>query len=180
MSERRAASLLERQMKHAFEMIRERLQGLTDAEAYWEPVPKAWTLRIVDGWWTADYAQDGNWPDWTDPEPPPFATIIHRLVHIASCKVMYHDHAFASGTESWGNLCPHTVEGALALLDDGQGRLMDAASKLGDEDLDAERPTNWGPMWPTRQLLWTMVHHDLQHGNEIAVVRDLYRHMVSG
>ena len=35
--------------------------------------------------------------------------------------------------------------------------------------------TNWGEEWPTWQVLWTMIHHDLHHGGEIGSLRDLYR-----
>lgn len=181
MSERRGVELLELQIGHAYRMIRERLDGLGDAEFFWGPVENVWTLRQDDeGHWFADYAADGNWPEWTDPEPPPFCTIAHRLVHLGSCKVMYHDYAFGPATESWENLCPPTAESAIALLEDGQTRLMSAVASLVDDDLSSERLTNWGERWPTWQILWTMVHHDLRHGNEIAVIRDLYRHMVSG
>ena len=35
--------------------------------------------------------------------------------------------------------------------------------------------TNWGEEWPTWRVLWTMIDHDLHHGGEIGVLRDLYR-----
>lgn len=184
MSEERARSqLLESQMRIAFDDVHDRMEGLTDDELFWSPVDKSWTVRQEEnGAWFLDYATDDNWPDWRDPQPPPFCTIGHRLGHLGSCKIMYHDYAFGPATGSWGDpaLAPHTAADGIALFEEGQSRLMSAVAGLNDADLDVERKTNWGTMLPTKQLLWIMIHHDMQHGNEIAVVRDLYRHMVSG
>jgi len=40
-----AVELLARQMDQAFEMVRQRLDGLTEEEFLWEPAPDCWTLR---------------------------------------------------------------------------------------------------------------------------------------
>jgi hypothetical protein len=53
--------------------------------------------------------------------------------------------------------------------------LKTALDGLNDADLAALRPTNWGEMWPTWRILWTMAAHDWQHGGEIGCLRDLYR-----
>jgi len=43
------------------------------------------------------------------PDPPPFTTIAWRLVHLATCKVMYHEYAFSPGGLTWDELeIPHT------------------------------------------------------------------------
>jgi hypothetical protein len=55
---------------------RERLEGLSDEEYLWEPVPGCWTIRPgADGTWTAD------WP-LPRPSPEPFTTIAWRLWHL--------------------------------------------------------------------------------------------------
>lgn len=177
-------TLLTRQMDEAWRRVHDRLGGLTDEEFFWEPVEHAWTLRKDEhGSWFADYARDGkDWPDYTDPTPPPFTTIAWRLNHLASCKVMYHEYAFGAAALSWADpaLYPATVAGNIAMAVEGQTRLRAALDALRNADLDEERLTNWGEKWPTWRIFWTMIHHDEQHGSEIGVIRDLYRHMVSG
>jgi uncharacterized damage-inducible protein DinB len=165
-----AVELLSRQMDQAFEMVRERLDGLTEEEFFWEPAPGCWTLRwMPDGKWSYDYA-------WPEPDPGPFTTIAWRVNHIATCKVMYHEHAFGAQELTWPELeIPRSVPEAVAMLDEGQGLLVKDLGSLEDEDLQAPRLTNWGEEWPTWRILWTMVQHDLWHGGEIGALRDLHR-----
>src|SRR2546422_4647351 len=108
-----AVELLARQMDEAFEMVRGRLDGLTEAEYFWQPVPGSWTLRqLADGRWDADYA-------YPDPEPAPFTTIAWRINHIASCKVMYHEYAFGPQKLTFPDLeIPQTPAAAVAMLDE--------------------------------------------------------------
>ena len=80
--------LLLAQTDEVYARLRQRLAGLTDDEYFWEPVPGCWTIhRDETGAWISDYAQP-------DPDPAPFTTLGWRLVHVADCKVMYHEWAF--------------------------------------------------------------------------------------
>ena len=162
--------LLSRQMDEAYRMIRGRVEGLMDDEFWWEPVPDAWTVRrTASGKWAADYEEP-------DPDPAPFTTIAWRLVHVAECKLMYHEYAFGPAKLVWPDLdSPHTAAAAIAALEEGQRLLATDLEGLADEDLDTSRLTNWGEKWPTWRIFWTMIHHDLQHGGEIGALRDLYR-----
>ena len=56
-------------------VLLDRLQGLTDDEYFWEPVPGCWTVTRDDEGWAAT----------NDPEadPAPFTTIAWRLWHKA-------------------------------------------------------------------------------------------------
>jgi hypothetical protein len=157
-------------MEEAWTTLRQRVEGLTDAEFFWEPVPDCWTVHLAeDGRWICDYADPA-------PEPPPFTTIAWRVVHIATCKIMYHEYAFGPGKLTWDELdIPHTAAEAIAWLDKGQAQLGAALADLNDADLTQMRPTNWGELWPTWRIFWTMTCHDLQHGAEIGCLRDLYR-----
>src|SRR6266536_4693433 len=56
--------------------LQPRLEGLTDEEYFWEPVPGCWSIREVDGTWRIDWA-------WPAPEPAPVTTIAWRLAHVA-------------------------------------------------------------------------------------------------
>lgn len=180
------AELLRLQLDHSFTSVRARVEGLTDDEFFWEPVPGCWSVRPVEGAArTAEAArtrcgwflEEGFTGDGFDvPSPAPLTTIAWKLVHMASCNVMYHEHAFGDRRDLWGDLVPHTAASAIALWEEGHGRLVHALSGLGDDDLEAPVFTNWGEQWPAWRVFWAITHHDLEHGNEIACLRDLYAH----
>ena len=70
---------------HWRENLRPRMEGLTDAEYFWEPVRGCWSIRPRgtsaapmsggSGEWTIDFASP-------DPVPAPVTTIAWRLAHI--------------------------------------------------------------------------------------------------
>jgi hypothetical protein len=171
--ERQSADWLAFAQEEAWTVLRRPLEGLTDAEFFWQPVADCWTVhQDENGRWIIDYA-------WPEPEPSPFTTIAWRLVHVAACKIMYHEYAFGPGELTWDGLeIPHTAGDAIAWLETGQAQLKGSLDGLNDADLAAPRPTNWGEMWPTWRIFWTMAAHDLQHGGEIGCLRDLCRIMV--
>jgi len=162
--------LLLAQMDEVYARLWRRLEGLGDDEYLWEPVAGGWGVRRDrSGGWVADYAEP-------DPDPAPFTSIGWRLVHLADCKLMYHEWAFGERRLTFPDLAaPGTAAGAVARLEEGQGRLRAALAGLGDEELDGLRWTNWGERWPAWRVLWTMVDHDAHHGGEIGCLRDLYR-----
>jgi hypothetical protein len=157
-------------MDEAVGLMRKRLEGLTEEEYFWEPVPHAWTLRrLPDGRWDADYAHP-------DPDPAPFTTIAWRINHIASCKIMYHEYAFGARKLTFPDLeIPLSPAAAVAMLDEGQALLVADLRGLDDPELEESCLTNWGEAWPRWRIFWTMIHHDLWHGGEIGALRDLYR-----
>jgi hypothetical protein len=167
---RQTVDLLAAEMDEAWHSLRDRLQGLTDEEFFWEPVPNCWTAHADEtGHWVLDYAIP-------DLDPPPFTTIAWRLIHIAMCKVMYHEYAFGPGALTWDTIdIPRTVAGTITLLDDAHARLRAALADLSDRNLEEPRATNWGDQWPTWRIFWVMIAHDLQHGAEIGCLHDLYR-----
>ena len=57
---------------HWRHQLRPRLDGLTDDEYFWQPVPDCWTLH-PDG--SIDFA-------YRPPQPVPFTTIAWRLAHV--------------------------------------------------------------------------------------------------
>ena len=167
-------NLLADQMEDAWKNLTNLLVGLTDDEFFWEPVPNCWTVHLgKNGGWMVDYESPA-------PEPPPFTTIGWRLVHIASCKWMYHEYAFGAGKMTWDELdLPHTAANAIAWLRDGHAQLRTTLNHLNDDELNEMRATNWGDTWPTWRIFWTMISHDLHHGAEIGCLRDLYRMRIS-
>jgi hypothetical protein len=166
-----AVAVLRAELEDAYAELRGRLDGLTDEEFFWEPVPNCWTVRKrATGLWAADY------PEPPHPEPPPFTTIGWRLVHVGECKLMYHEYAFGAAKLTWPEIdSAHTAADAIASLEGGQAQLLRDLDALRDDDLDREVKTNWGEVWPARRIFWTMTSHDLHHGGEIGVLRDLHR-----
>src|SRR2546423_1947523 len=123
------------ELREAFALVRNRVEGLTDSEFFWEPEPGCWTIRLdASGRWIADYAEP-------DPDPAPLTTIGWRLVHVAQCKVMYREYAFGPAELTWWSIeTPHTVEDAIVTLDGGQALL--------ERDLESwTRRTSPSP-WP--------------------------------
>jgi hypothetical protein len=108
-------------------------------------------------------------------EPAPLTTIGWRLVHVAECKVMYHEYAFGPGRLEWPDIdSAHSPQAAIAQLEEGQQRLVEDLQSVGPADLERSVMTNW-EQWPAWKIFWTMIHHDIHHGAEIGALRDLYR-----
>jgi hypothetical protein len=154
----------------AWGYLRHLLVGLTDAEFFWEPVPDCWRIYPAEnGRWTYDY-------QLPPPQPSPLTTIGWRLVHLASCKVMYHEYAFGPGKLTFPELTiPHTAADAVQWLEYGHTQLTAALVQSTAVTLQQPARTNWGEWVPTWRIFWIMISHDLQHGAEIGCLRDLYR-----
>ena len=154
----------------AYESLYARLAGLTDEEFFWEPVPGCWSVRQdQQGVWKVDY-------ELPEPDPAPLTTIGWRLVHVATCKIMYHEHAFGPRRLTWDNLeYPHTAADAITLFEEGHKRLKYTLMQLSETDMGKMVFTNWGEEWPIYKIFWTMASHDLHHGGEIGCLRDFYR-----
>jgi len=162
--------VLARQMSEAFDELTATVADLTDDEFAWEPVEGCWRVfRGGDGRWTYDYEEP-------DPRPAPFTTIGWRLVHIALCKVMYHEWAFGPHELTWLTIeTPGDLASSIEVLRRGHALLVADLETLGDDELDQRVLTNWGEPWPTWRIFTTMTDHDRHHGAEIGVLRDLYR-----
>src|SRR5687768_2529649 len=153
--------------------LRPRLDGLTDEEYFWEPVPDCWSVRPDgDGTFTIDWA-------WAAPDPPPFTTIAWRLAHIAGpvLGIRASNH-FGDGSVNLETIrWPGTAADAVAWLDRTY-----AAWKAGVDALDEPglaRPI--GPAeghyqeHPMATLILHINREVMHHGAEVALLRDLYR-----
>jgi hypothetical protein len=163
------AALLLTATDGAFTRLRERLEGLTDEEFSWEPVPGCWTIFRDDaGRWRYSYAIP-------DPRPAPVTTIGWQVVHVATSKVMYHEYGYGPARLTWPELdVPHTAAGAIALLERGHALLRADLAGLADADLDEPRPTNWGERWPAWRIFSVLADHDALHAGTIGCLRDLH------
>ena len=121
--------------------LRPRLDGLTDEEYFWEPVPGCWTVR-------PDAAGNYRVDQGQATDPPPVTTIAWRMMHIAvGCFVTRSSTFFGDG--SVGDDAdmfdprhvpadlPHTAEEAVAFLDDSYREWHGHVSRLGEAGLSA-------------------------------------------
>ncbi|HVE92581.1 MAG TPA: DinB family protein [Actinomycetota bacterium] len=164
------------------EQFRPRLEGMTDEEYVWEPVPGAWNLRPRSEARTSMAAGGGDlvldW-EWPEPDPPPVTTIAWRIGHIG-CGVlgMRASNHFGDGsTDYQTTVWPSTAIEAIDYLDQSYGAWRDGISKLSEEDL-------WKPVGPAEgpyaqspyiELILHINREAIHHAAEIALLRDLYR-----
>jgi hypothetical protein len=154
--------------------LRPRLDGLTDEEYLWEPVPGCWNVhRQPDAPATIDF-------EYPEPVPAPVTTIAWRLGHVivgifgarnashfGGPPMHYQSHAWAT-----------TADEALAQLDDVYARWVAGVGTLDEAGL--ARPV--GPAeGPFAELSYAaLVLHinreAIHHGAEVLLLRDLYRH----
>jgi len=161
--------LLLEQGDEAYARLVARLQGLTHDEFFWQRTRDCWTIyQDEPGRWTYHYAIP-------DPQPAPITTIGWQLVHVALCKVMYHEWAFGAAQRTWPELdVPHSVEQATSVLAHGQHQLRNDLEPLSDDQLDEPLLTNWGERWPAWRIFWAMIDHDALHTGAIGQLRDDY------
>jgi hypothetical protein len=161
--------------------LRPRLEGITDDEYFWEPVPGCWSIRpraearspIVGG--RGEFVAEFAWPE---PDPPPVTTIAWRMAHLWML--------FAARNASHFGREPITYEtaeyagdprSALAKIDEDHARWVKGIAEL---DLDGlARPVGpaEGPYadLPYAALILHINREVIHHGAEILLLRDLYR-----
>ncbi len=148
----------------------ERLDGLTDDEYFWEPVPGCWTVTADANGWTAS----------NDPEadPAPVTTIAWRLWHLWDCFESYSERAF--GTRDSGMPYDRFVGSpieAVALVRRSVEHFLDGLDELGPKVTEPIGPA-FGP-FAERDHIDLGLHtlRELQsHGAEIGLLRDLWFH----
>jgi hypothetical protein len=85
MRQRRNTELLEQLTWHWTNQLRPRLDGLTDEEYLWEPVPGAWNVRPRGQARTEQFGGSGDVVvefAYPEPTPAPLTTIAWRLAHV--------------------------------------------------------------------------------------------------
>jgi hypothetical protein len=158
-------------LDNAWAPLSARFDGLTGEELAWQPVDGCWTVRDIDGTWTADWADP-------DPDPAPVTTITWRLWHLAvDCFDSYSSGVFGTGgTGLSGRTWVGDADTACALLAKVWSVFRSGVAEWGDDQL--WRPL--GPAWGTaadKTNLDLALHAErelIHHGAEIALLRDLY------
>ncbi len=168
---------------HWQHQLRPRLDGLTDEEYLWEPVPGCWNVRprgagdapIQAGF--GDVTIDFSFPQ---PQPPPVTTIAWRLGHVVVGVLGARNASHFSGPpcdyQGWDYA--GTAAGALAQLDEAYARWTDGVRALDEEDLARPCGPAEGP-WADRSMAELVLHINrevIHHGAEIALLRDLWAH----
>jgi hypothetical protein len=172
------ASQLEWHWDH---QLRPRLQGLTDAEYFWEPVPGCWSIRrreqatasmaLGRGEFVMDYAI-------LEPQPTPVTTIAWRLAHVTvGCFGERTASHFDGPPVAWRTWeFAGTAAEALRQLDEQHAAWIKGMRGLSAQALahpvgPAEGPFAESPM----ATLVLHIHREvIHHGAEISLLRDLY------
>lgn len=161
--------VLEATMDRAFARLRARLDRLTDDEFFWEPGTDSWTIhQDRPGHWTYHYAIP-------EPEPGPLTTIGWQIVHLATCKLMYHEWAFGAARMTFPEIeIPSGASPAVAMLEERHHVLVRDLEQHSEAALDEPVLTNWGDTWPAWRIFSVIADHDAFHGGTIGLLRDLY------
>ena len=160
-----------------------RLQGLTDDEYLWEPVPGCWSVRPAgDGTWQADGLER------TPPDPPPVTTIAWRLSHVSvdvlgtRARAFFGDDVPEDADMFDPRLrptsLPATADEALALLERSYRAWHDGLAALDDEALARPMGPRGGEFFADQPIAALALHlhrETMHHGGELGVLRDLYR-----
>jgi hypothetical protein len=150
--------------------LRPRLDGLTDDEYFFEPVPNCWTVH-----------RDGG-IDFSDPppEPAPFTTIAWRLAHLIVGVLAARTHSHFGGPPadyySWDYATD--ADTALRQFDEAYRGWIDGVRALDDDGLArpvGEAEGEWAAE-PMTTLILHINREMIHHGAEIACIRDLYVH----
>lgn len=174
---------------HWDQQLRPRLEGLTDEEYFWEPVPGAWSVRPRGtspapvqggvGSHTVDFA-------FPEPVPAPVTTIAWRLAHVVVGVLAVRNAAHAGGPpasyESWEYA--GTAAAALAQLDAEMARWVGHVASLDPARLRLPCGPSEGP-WADQPFAALVLHLNrevIHHGAEICLLRDLHaaRHTAAG
>jgi hypothetical protein len=174
--------LLDQLTWHWEHQLRPRLDGLTDDEYLWEPVPGCWSLRprgasrapvqAGAGGLVAEFALP-------EPDPPPVTTIAWRLGHVLVGILGMRNAAHFGGepvgydTARW----PETATEALAGLDAAYDHWTAGVRALDAEALARPVGEAEGDFadHPMAALVLHISREVIHHGAEIALLRDLYR-----
>ena len=163
---------------HAYERTRQRLDGLTDTEYLWEPVPNCWTIRRRSH-------SDRYWSDQgTTTDIPPFTTIAWRLWHLIGCYGAARNAQWLGQEQRHNGFehhdpAPPIAGEALAALERAHASWRDVLVALPVDSWWEPLGAIAGPYSESDKL--SLVLHQLDeqihHGAEIALLRDLYRAM---
>jgi hypothetical protein len=182
------AELVDQLEWHWRHQLRPRLDGLTDDEYFWQPVPGCWTISrygecsapmsLGAGEFTMDYGT----PSPGDREA--VTTIAWRLAHIVIGLASANASHFGGPPADRSTFCySGSSQGALGQLDDVYDRWVSGVRGLGGAGLarrqGPEQPPEFADTPMAKLVLYTNLEV-IHHGAEICLLRDLYLRNASG
>jgi hypothetical protein len=167
--------------------LRPRLDGLTDQEYFWQPVPGCWTLSRRGqskaamstgvGEFTLDYARPPH-------DREPVTTIAWRLAHLIDVfGPPAAPHFQGPGPDRRLVEYSGTAEGALRQLDEGHHAWIDDLRRLGAAGLVRRQGDLSPPQYADAPMARLVLYNHVEvihHGAEICLLRDLYAAKVNG
>jgi hypothetical protein len=164
--------LLEQLTWHWERHSRPHLDGLTDDEYRWEPVPGMWSVRTgPDGSRSIDFA-------YPEPSPAPVTTIAWRLAHVIigvfGQRTASH---FGGPPMSYDTTLPVDAADALRMLDETYARWVAGVEGLDEAALARPVGPAEGPFaeLPYAALVLHISREAIHHLGEVLLLRDLYR-----
>lgn len=162
--------------EYVWARTRQRLEGLTDEEYLWEPVPQCWSLRRrEDGTWRIDLV-------FPSPEPAPFTTLAWRIAHLIQCYGQRRNPVMLGVDDAAPDIpwrARETGEAAEALdaLDAAYARWEEVMGTVDDDSLGTAIGPVGGQYAEASRAAFVlhMLDEFVHHGAEIAMTRDLYR-----
>jgi hypothetical protein len=174
------AELLDQLEWHWEHQLRPRLDGLTDDEYFWEPVPGGWSIRhggstasmsLGGGDYLIEYAHPA-------PDPAPVTTIAWRLAHVTvGVFAMRNASHFGGPPADWATwVYAGTAAQALGQLDDAHAAWVKGVRGLGADGLAQPCGPAEGPFaeYSMASLVLHIHREVIHHGAEISLLRDLY------
>ncbi len=170
---------------HWDHQLRDRLDGLTDDEYFWEPAPDAWNVRprgsgsapIQGG--TGEMTIDFAFPE-PEPEPSPVTTIAWRLGHVIVGVLAMRNasHFGRAATDYFSFDYAATAAEALAQLDTEYAAWQAGVEALGEDGLAHPVGEDEGGFAesPFAELVLHINREVIHHLAEVCLLRDLYAH----
>ena len=167
---------------HWEEQLRPSLDGLTDNEYFWEPVPGCWSVRpraeatapVLAG--AGDMVVEFGFPE---PNPAPVTTIAWRVAHLTvGVFGMRNAGHFGGPTVDYPSaIYPATAAEALDRLDHEYATWMAGIGALDADALAVPVGEAEGPYadLPMATLILHIKREVIHHGAEICLLLDLYR-----
>jgi hypothetical protein len=176
-----AGKLLEQLTWHWSAQARPRLDGLTDDEYFFAPVPGCWSVRPAgvrgpgQPWGSGPMRIDFAYPP---PEPAPVTTIAWRLGHIVVGVFGERNARYFGGPPIGYDTYayPATAAESLRDLDDGYRRWVAGVSGLSVDGLLANCREPGYEADPMLSLVLHIHREAIHHLAEIALLRDLWAH----
>jgi hypothetical protein len=158
--------VLNAQLQTSWFMLWAGLEGLSDKEYLWGPVPGSWTVRVhPDARWKCDSGERAVAP-----------TIAWRMCTLAGTQLLRYDWTFGDHRLKWHDIdLPGSAAGAMAFLERASVAWIQGCAGMTDSDLE-KALCDWpgGPQGrPFAETLWWTNRELIAAGAEILLLREL-------